>query len=51
MGINIPIIISSNLGQKEDLDRAQKMGALGYFIKSNTPISEVVNYIRKALEK
>lgn len=49
MGIKTPIIISSNLGQEEDINKAKKMGAVGYFIKSDTPISEVVNHVRRAL--
>jgi len=45
-----PVIVSSNLGQEEDLQRAKKLGAKGYFIKSDTPISEVVNQVNKILK-
>ena len=48
-GNKTPIIVSSNLSSEEDKERAVKLGAKDYFIKSNTPISEVVNYAKKAL--
>jgi DNA-binding response OmpR family regulator len=31
----IPVIVASNLGQKEDIERAQKLGANDYIIKSD----------------
>ncbi len=43
----VPIIISSNLGQNEDISRAKKLGAVDYFIKSDTPINVVVEHIKK----
>jgi DNA-binding response OmpR family regulator len=45
-----PVIVSSNLSQEEDLDRAKKLGAKDYFMKSNTSIEEVVEHVNKALE-
>ncbi|PIR49010.1 response regulator [Candidatus Peregrinibacteria bacterium CG10_big_fil_rev_8_21_14_0_10_55_24] len=45
----IPVIILSNLGQDEDIERAKKLGAEGYFVKSNTPIAEIVKAIKAAL--
>jgi DNA-binding response OmpR family regulator len=47
--IKTPVIVLSNLSQAEDVDRAKKMGAADYFIKSNTPISSIVEYINKIL--
>jgi len=46
----IPVIVSSNLGQPEDVARAKKLGAVNYFIKSDTPINEVISFIKKALK-
>lgn len=40
--IAIQVIVMSNLGQTEDIQRAKEMGAGGYFIKSETPIKELV---------
>src|SRR5437867_1207790 len=31
----IPVIVASNLGQKEDFDRAMKLGAVDFIIKSD----------------
>ena len=47
--ISVPVIVTSNLGQKEDIDKAKKLGAKEYFIKSNTQLSEIVEYIKTAL--
>ena len=47
--IDVKVIISSNLSQQEDLDKAKNMGAVGYFVKSDTPINEVVEQVKKAL--
>ncbi len=41
------VIVLSNLGQAEDRERALAMGAKDYFVKSNTPISDIVKAIRK----
>jgi len=46
-----PIIITSNLSQQEDIRRAKDLGAVDYFIKSDTPISEIVNYVNKAINR
>ncbi len=48
--INIPVIVSSNLSQEEDIKLAKSLGAIDYFVKSDTPISEVVKKIKKALK-
>lgn len=45
----IPVIVSSNLSQEEDLAKAKKLGAVDFFVKSNTPISEVVKRVKKVL--
>jgi DNA-binding response OmpR family regulator len=49
--IQIPIIVTSNLSQKGDNDKAKELGAIEYFVKSNTPLSDIVNYIKTALIK
>ena len=43
------IIVSSNLSQESDVVRAKSLGAVDYFIKSDTPISEVVTHVKKIL--
>ena len=44
-----PVIILSNLGQDEDKERAKKLGAAGYFVKSNTPITEIITAVKTLL--
>jgi DNA-binding response OmpR family regulator len=41
-----PIIVLSNLGQDEDKARAKELGAIGYFVKSNTPITEIIKTVK-----
>ena len=45
----IPVIIASNLGQKEDIDRGMSLGATDYIIKSNIQLHEIVDKIAKLL--
>lgn len=49
--IKIPVMVLSNLSQESDIKKAENLGALGFFIKSNTPISEIVNDVKKKLSK
>jgi len=49
-GIKIPVIISSNLSQEEDFKKAKELGAVDFFIKSNTPINDIVESIKKYLK-
>lgn len=48
--IKVKTIVSSNLSQNEDELKAKKLGAVDYLVKSDTPITEVVLRIQKALE-
>jgi len=45
-----PIIILSNLGQEEDKERAKKLGAVDYFVKSNTPIVEIIKKVKASIK-
>lgn len=49
--MNIPIIVLSNLGQSEDIEKAKKMGAKDYFSKSDTPINAIVDRVKQILDK
>lgn len=44
---NIPVMVMSNLGQKEDKDKALNLGAKLFLIKSDSPISQVVEEAQK----
>lgn len=48
---NIPIIILSNLGQDSDIQKGRELGAVDYLIKSNFSMSEVIDKLKKFLEK
>lgn len=39
---NAPVIIISNLGQPEDVQKGQDLGAIEYFIKAKTSIEDLV---------
>jgi len=43
---SIPIIILSNLGQKEDVERGLKLGAVDYLIKAHFTPGEIVEKIK-----
>jgi len=45
----IPVIVLSNLGQEQDRERATSLGAKEYVIKSDVPISEVLDRVKKYL--
>ena len=44
------IIILSNLGQQEDIDRGLALGASGYIIKASATPSEVVQKVLETIE-
>ncbi|XKT75403.1 MAG: response regulator transcription factor [Patescibacteria group bacterium UBA2103] len=46
-GITTPIIVVSNLAQEVDKERALALGAEAYFVKSNTPLSQLVEEVKK----
>ncbi len=45
-----PVIILSNLGQDEDKERAKALGAKDYFVKSNTPITQIIKAVQAFLK-
>lgn len=47
---HIPIIVFSNLGQKEDVERAKKLGANDFLIKANFTLDDVVIKIKEILK-
>lgn len=47
--VNVPVIVASNLGQKEDLDKAQALGATDYVIKSDLSMDALVAKVNAAL--
>jgi len=47
--IKVPTIVSTNLSQESDIEKAKTLGAVDYFVKSDTPITEVVEHVKKAI--
>jgi len=43
--------MASNLGQKEDVDRAKELGAVDFVIKSDESLSSIIEKIKKYLPK
>jgi len=48
---SIPIIILSNLGQKSDIEKGMKLGAVDYMVKAHFTPNEIVNKVKQTLEK
>lgn len=46
---DIPVVILSNLGQKQDIDRAMNLGAEGFMVKASFTLDEIVESVRKVL--
>ena len=43
---SIPVIVTSNLSQPEDKEKALEMGAKDYIVKSDTPIQEIIDKLK-----
>lgn len=48
---SIPVIILSNLGQKDDVQKGTDLGAADYLIKAHFTPSEIVDKIKNTLNK
>jgi len=46
---NIPVILFSNLGQKEDIDKGLKLGAEKFIVKATVVLDDIVNEIESVL--
>ena len=44
---DVPVVILSNLGQKEDLDKAMALGAKDFMVKANFTLDEIVTKVRE----
>jgi DNA-binding response OmpR family regulator len=47
--LKTPVIILSNLGQDEDRAKAKELGAVDYFVKSNTPIADIISRVKDVI--
>lgn len=48
--VQIPVIVLSNLGQKEDVERGLKLGAVDYLIKAHFTPGEIIEKVKNALK-
>ena len=48
---DIPVIVLSNLGQREEIDRAMELGAIDFLIKANFAPDEIFKKIEAVLKK
>jgi len=48
--VQIPVIVLSNLGQKEDVERGLKLGAVDYLIKAHFTPGEIIEKIKNILK-
>lgn len=48
--LKIPVIVMTNLNQEEDKKKAFDLGAVAFFVKSNSPLSEIVEGVKKQLK-
>ncbi|OHA20558.1 MAG: hypothetical protein A2849_03035 [Candidatus Taylorbacteria bacterium RIFCSPHIGHO2_01_FULL_51_15] len=46
---SIPVILLSNLGQREDIDRGKKLGAARFLVKATVTLDEIVGEIKAVL--
>ncbi|HLD60557.1 MAG TPA: response regulator [Patescibacteria group bacterium] len=46
---DIPVVLLTNLGQKDDVDKGLRAGALDYLIKAHFKPSEIVDKVKKVL--
>lgn len=44
---DVPVVIVSNLGQESDVQKGQMLGAVGYFVKAQLSIEELVSKIKE----
>jgi len=46
-GIKIPVIVSSDLSQSEDINKVKELGAVDFFVKSDMSVVEMVQKIKE----
>lgn len=47
---DVPVVVFSNLGDKEDIERAKKLGAKDYLVKANFTLDDVIQKINSYLK-
>jgi len=47
----IPVVIMSNLGQPNDIERGKALGAVDYLVKSDVSLVDLVDKVKKYIEE
>lgn len=47
----IPVMVLSNLGQKEEIERAKILGATDYMVKINFSLDEITESVHKIIDQ
>lgn len=47
----IPVVILSNLGQSDDIQKGKTLGAIDYFVKATTSLEELIRKLRAISER
>lgn len=47
---SIPVVILSNLGQREDVERGLKLGAVDYLVKAHFTPNEIIEKVKRNLK-
>lgn len=47
---HIPVIIASNLGQQQDIDKGMELGAKDFIVKSESSVTQILNKIKDILK-
>ncbi len=48
--VDVPVVIISNLGQREDVQKAMNAGAVGYLIKAHSLPQDVARKVKEILK-
>ena len=48
---DLPVMLLTNLGQDEDIEKGKELGVIGYLVKANVTPAEVVEKVKEALAK
>ena len=48
---NIPIILLTNLGQRDDVEKGSRLGAVGYLVKAHFTPGDIVEKVKSVLRK
>lgn len=49
--LDVKVIVMTNLNQEEDQKRAHDLGAVDFFVKSNSTLSQIVEGIKKKIKE